>query len=102
MATRTTNTTVTFRRPFLIYGLESVQPAGTYAVDTEEEQITGVSIVAWKRTSTVMRVSALGATEYVPIDLKDLKDALIRDAAAPELSEPSAATGGTTESKENP
>ena len=39
MSTRTTVTTVTFRRAFTLSALEGTHPAGTYRVITEEEQI---------------------------------------------------------------
>ena len=40
MSTRTTETTVTFRRSFTLLALEGAQPAGTYRLVTEEEQVS--------------------------------------------------------------
>jgi hypothetical protein len=39
MASRISSKQVTFRRPFLLIGFDSNQPAGTYQVNTEEELI---------------------------------------------------------------
>ena len=37
MTVRTTTKTVTFTRPFNLSGMEEMQPAGTYTVETDEE-----------------------------------------------------------------
>ena len=81
MMNRMTSTTVTFTRPFIIGGFDEVQVAGSYTVDTEEEQIAGLSFAAWKRTLTTMQVSRAGATEHVTVDPRELAEALLRDAA---------------------
>jgi len=80
LPTRMTTTEVTFRRAFIIDGFDEPQAAGTYTVDTEEEQIPALSFPAWKRLATVMHVQRAGATEYIRIDPKELKQALERDA----------------------
>jgi len=49
---RTTETTITFRRPFTLSALDKAQPAGTYRVVTEEEEIDGLSLVAFRRRAT--------------------------------------------------
>jgi hypothetical protein len=76
-----TTVEVTFRRPFHIDGFEMPQAAGTYTVETEEEQIPALSFPAWKRIATVMHVHRAGATEYVRIDPRELEDALSRDVS---------------------
>ncbi|HEY1710877.1 MAG TPA: hypothetical protein VGG10_21615 [Rhizomicrobium sp.] len=81
---RTATSQVTFARPFVLGGFETVQPAGTYTVDTEDEQIEGISFPAWRRVSTVMQLGPhLGAIEYIAVDPKHLQEALIRDCAQP-------------------
>ena len=87
MATRTTSRQLTFRRPFLLSGFDSMQPAGTYTVDTEEELIDALSFSAWKRVATVMQLPRGGATEYLPVDPDELSEAQMRDGA--ELDTPS-------------
>jgi hypothetical protein len=56
MMTRTTVKTVTFRRPFALSGLEGVQPAGIYTVETDEELISSLSFSAYRRTATWLRL----------------------------------------------
>ena len=59
---RTTETTITFRRPFMLSALDKTQPAGTYRLVTEEEEIPGLSFVAFRRTATLLHLPALSAT----------------------------------------
>jgi hypothetical protein len=54
MTMRTNRKTVTFRRPFSLSGMDEVQPAGTYTVETNEELIESLSFPAWRRTATVI------------------------------------------------
>jgi hypothetical protein len=68
MTLRTTETMVTFRHPFALAALEATQPAGTYRVVTEEEQIPGLSFTAFRRTATMLHlpaVSTAGGTHQV-------------------------------------
>ncbi len=65
---RTTETTITFRRPFTLAALDKAQPAGTYRVATEEEEIDGLSFVAFRRRATLLYLPALStasATQQV-------------------------------------
>jgi len=79
MPIRTTSETVTFKRPFILSGFDKLQPAGTYTVDTEEEQLDAISFPAWKRTATVIELKNAGSVEYLRIDPKELREALMRD-----------------------
>ena len=45
MDRRTSRRTVTFARPFSLRGIDGVQPAGTYVVETDEELIQGLSFM---------------------------------------------------------
>ena|ERR1700753_347976 len=81
MKTRSRSVVVQFRRPFTLDGFDKVLPAGNYTIDTEEEQIDSISISAWRRVSTTMRVRADGTTEFRSIDAEELKAALLRDDA---------------------
>jgi hypothetical protein len=56
---RTIETTVTFRHPFALAALEATQPAGTYRLVTEEEEIPGLSFVAFRRTAILLHLPAL-------------------------------------------
>jgi hypothetical protein len=79
--TRVSSTTVTFARPFILDGFGELQRPGSYVVDTEEELMDTLSLVAWKRISTVIQLSRHGGIEYVPINPEQLGDALRRDSA---------------------
>jgi hypothetical protein len=59
---RTTETTITFRRPFTLSALDKAQPAGTYRLVTEEEEIPGLSFVAFRRTAIMLHLPALSTT----------------------------------------
>ena len=54
MDRRTSRRTVTFARPFSLRGIDGVQPAGTYLVETDEELIPGLSFIAWRRVASLM------------------------------------------------
>ncbi len=58
---RSTETTITLRHPFRLAALEAAQPAGTYRLVTEEEEIDGLSFVAFRRTATLLHLPALSA-----------------------------------------
>jgi hypothetical protein len=56
MSTRTTETTVTLIRSFVLTAVAGVQPAGTYRLVTEEEQIPGLSFAAFQRRATMLHL----------------------------------------------
>jgi len=85
MTTRTTETTVIFAQPFTLRGFPDAFPAGSYVVETDEELLDGVSVVAYRRTLTLLHLhqsagrSGLGGT--MAVDPDDLQAALDRDRA---------------------
>lgn len=85
MSIRTTETTVTFRRPFTLSAVDGVQPAGTYRLVTDEEQIPGLSFVAFQRMTTTLHLPSSPSPgckrEVVNVDPAELADALNADAA---------------------
>jgi hypothetical protein len=86
MSTRATETMVTFSRPFALAGIDGVQAPGTYQLVTEEEQIPGLSFVAFRCVSTTLHVPADPAPgqrrEVIAVDRAALTAALDADAAA--------------------
>jgi len=86
MTVRTTRKTVTFRHPFSLKGADGVQPAGTYAVEIDEEQIPDLSFVAYRRLSTTIVLSAdyggASVRQAVAVDPADLDAALVQDGLA--------------------
>lgn len=83
MTLRARNYRVTFARPFVLKGLEEVQPSGTYSIETREERNGLFSLKKLKQTSTWIRICRAsgisGVLQNVNIDPADLADALIRD-----------------------
>jgi hypothetical protein len=85
MDRRTSRRTVTFARPFSLRGIDGVQPAGTYLVETDEQLIPGLSFIAWRRVASLMflpsRAGGPVADRIATIDPLELEAARARDAA---------------------
>lgn len=80
---RTTRSVVTFSRPFSLAGLDGIQPAGIYAIETDEEPIQELSFVAHRRVATRIAVpDRPGCVETIDIDPTDLEAALANDKVA--------------------
>lgn len=86
MPERTTETTVTFKHPFMLGSFDAAQPAGTYRLVIDEEEILGLSFPAYRRISTVLHIpSGAGASnnqQAFPVDVEELKAALEADERA--------------------
>jgi hypothetical protein len=84
MTVRTTSRTVTFAHPFSMSATDEAQPAGTYTVETDQELLQPSSFPTYRRSSTLIRLSARtsGAvlTEIVETNPVELAAALARDA----------------------
>lgn len=81
MTVRTNETTVTFQRPFKLRPFNGQQPAGTYRLVTEEEQILGLSFLAYQRTATMLHVAAAdGSHQVFMIDPAELATAQEADS----------------------
>jgi hypothetical protein len=61
MTIRTTEKTVRFVRPFSLKGAERSFPAGAYRVITDEELIEGISLLAYRRVSTMILVPGVAS-----------------------------------------
>ncbi len=81
MFTRTKTRTIHFDRPFALLGREGLQPAGDYQVLDDEEQITGISWLAYRRIATVIEIHAGQTTCRITIDGEELDAAVARDQA---------------------
>jgi hypothetical protein len=85
MTIRTSSRTVRFTRPFRLSGVSGVHPAGAYVVETQEELLDTVSVVAYRRISTSIQVPAesgrAGSVETHFIEPAAVDAALIRDIA---------------------
>ena len=73
---RTTRQNVTFDQPFSLYAVDEVQPAGTYAVDVDEELIEGLSFLAYQRVATTIYLPLLhggaGSVQAIRVDPGEL------------------------------
>ncbi len=86
MSIRSSEALVTLSHPFRTSGLDAVQPAGTYRVVTDEEEIIGISFLAFRRTATTLHVPAIEisatARQVVAIDPAEL-DAILEADSRP-------------------
>ncbi|MEO9335948.1 hypothetical protein ABFT80_00745 [Mesorhizobium sp. SB112] len=85
MNNRTTHTVVQFKSAFSLPGFDRPQPAGDYAVDSDEELIDAASRLVWHRVSTFIHLPAISAPaskqQMVPVEPADLDAALEHDRA---------------------
>lgn len=86
MSVRSSEALVTLSHPFTTSGLDGVQPAGTYRIVTDEEEIVGISFLAFRRTATLLHVPAIEisktARQVVSIDPAEL-DAILEADSRP-------------------
>jgi hypothetical protein len=84
MGERTTETTVTFRRPFRLSCFDAMQPPGDYRLVIDEEEILGLSCIAYQRKATLLHVPCVDSVEgphkVMQIDSAELANALEADA----------------------
>jgi hypothetical protein len=87
MIERTTTKTVTFLHPFVLSGIDELQPAGSYIVETDEELIQTLSFPAYRSTGTWIRLPSQGRSatfaQAVKLTPAELGAALARDALLP-------------------
>jgi hypothetical protein len=73
----------TFRHPFTVSAVEGVMPPGTYRVVMDEEEILGLSFLAFRRVATSLHVPAVskasGHSQLIPVDQAEFDAALSRD-----------------------
>lgn len=80
MFNRTKTRTVHFNQPFTLTGLDGAQPAGDYQVREEEEQIEGLSWLAYRRISTEIEIFVgPKKLQLVTIDHEELAAAIELD-----------------------
>jgi hypothetical protein len=86
MFVRTKESTITFNRPFALPSIEGVQSAGTYRLVTDEEEILGLSFLAFRRTATMLHTPAISISgvpdQVFSITPAELSAALAADAQA--------------------
>ena len=75
-----TRSSVTFLHPFSLVGIDEVQPAGTYTIETVEETLDNLSFIAYHRLSTTIILPTKSGAQWVAIDPRDLEAAQKKDA----------------------
>ena len=82
MAGRSTETTITFKHPFSLTPIEGQQPPGRYRLVTDEEEIPGLSFLAFRRSATLLHLPALSTTgqaQLIAVDPAELEATLEAD-----------------------
>ena len=83
MAVRTTETAIAFRRPFTLSALDGRQPAGTYRMAVDEQEVPGLSFIAYQRMATMLHTPAMAspnkAHQVFLVDAAELAAALESD-----------------------
>jgi hypothetical protein len=86
MTARTTEGTVTFAHQFNLSHLDAPKPAGTYRVVMVDEEVPGLTFMAYRRAYTMLHVPALaadtGRTQVFTVDKDELEAALNADQRA--------------------
>ena len=86
MADRTTESIITFQRAFWLSAIEGNLPAGRYRVVVDEDEISGLSFVAYRRTATLLYLPAISKTavagQMIVVDPVELEKALTADLGA--------------------
>jgi hypothetical protein len=84
MDERVTTRPIKFAQPFSLKGIDGELAAGSYAIETIEEPIDGLSFLAYRRVSTaiVLTTNGGGSRQIVTIDAQDLEAAIAQDVAA--------------------
>jgi hypothetical protein len=59
MAIRRSETTVTFRHPFTMPSVEGRQPAGTYRIVTDDDEVAVIPFAITRRVATHLHTPAL-------------------------------------------
>lgn len=84
MTIRTTQSTVTFTRPFQIDGTDESQPPGDYRVDIDEELLEGLSFLAYRRVAAFIHLPAISRVrnwaQVIRLAPADIDAMLQRDA----------------------
>ena len=72
---KTKREVVTFPHSFSLEGVDGVVPAGTYAIDVDEDLIEGLSFLAYQRVSTTIYLPlASGSTslQAIKVDPREI------------------------------
>ena len=81
LVNRVTHLIATFPEPFVLEGIEGIQPAGSYDVECEHEAIDGLTWQAHRQVAAFIFLPAIGSAsatrQMVPITPAELSKAAI-------------------------
>lgn len=99
MIMRTQKTSVTFASSFTLEGRDEIFPPGTYAVETEEQLLEGLTFTAFRRTQVSIRFPATSGhsatARMLILEPKQLDAAIERDRIASKRAATCAAVART-------
>lgn len=64
LGNRSTESLATFQHPFKLSALDAEQPPGTYRVVVDEEEILGLSFLAFRRVATLLHIPSLETSKF--------------------------------------
>jgi hypothetical protein len=83
MSERSTETTVTFAQPFTLKSCDAALPPGTYRLVIDDEEILGLSFLAYRRTATTRQTPSVsvrpGYRQAIPVEPGEMEGALKAD-----------------------
>lgn len=79
---RTRKSSVMFEKPFILNRDVGELPAGSYAIEIDEEEIRGAERTGYRRTAIYLEVKDSSSTRTVAATPSDLDSALERDREA--------------------
>jgi hypothetical protein len=86
MATRSKEAVLTFSKAFALSDVDRPLPAGTYRVVVDEEDISSLSFLAFRRIATMLHMPAIstpgGSVEMFLVNPDELAAALAADRVA--------------------
>jgi hypothetical protein len=86
MKSRSQQSSVVFLHPFRLSDTAELHPAGIYRIITEQEELCGISFIAYRTVAAFLQLPALGKwgvhTRHLPINLDELATSLAADRAS--------------------
>lgn len=80
MSIRTQHFTVRFPKPFTLYGIDGVQPAGDYTMEQDEKLVDGMYSADQCRIATFIHLPGAsdppGKVRVVPVDPSEIAEAV--------------------------
>lgn len=83
LGNRSTESLATFQHPFTLSALDGEQPPGTYRVEVDEEELLGLSFLAYRRVATMIHIPSIETSrlsrQVFTVNLDELEAAISAD-----------------------